>query len=101
MTSRSLAVPLLAAALTLVFADRAAAQDSRAEIVREQQAARQGVLAPPRANRAEVLIDRLEDWGLFTGQPVGADLWVALAWLVGILVVAYGFAMLAYRRKIS
>ena len=27
--------------------------------------------------------------------------WIALAWLVGILVVAYGFAMLAYRRKIS
>ena len=70
MTSRSLAAPLLAAALTLPIADRAAAQDSRAEIVREQQAARQDVLAPPRPNRAEVLIDRLEDWGLFTGQPV-------------------------------
>src|SRR6185503_19051186 len=38
---------------------------------------------------------------LFTGQPVGSDIWIALAWLVGILVVAYGFAMLAYRRKIS
>jgi ABC-2 type transport system permease protein len=32
---------------------------------------------------------------------VGSDIWIALAWLVGILVVAYGFAMLAYRRKIS
>ncbi|MGW0484199.1 ABC transporter permease [Nonomuraea sp. NPDC003214] len=38
---------------------------------------------------------------LFAGQPVGTDLWVALAWCAGILVVAYGFAMRTYRRKIS
>ncbi len=38
---------------------------------------------------------------LFAGQPVGADIWVALAWLVGILVVAYAFAIRIYRRKIS
>jgi ABC-2 type transport system permease protein len=38
---------------------------------------------------------------LFTQQPVGADIWIALAWCVGILVVAYTFAMVIYRRKIS
>jgi ABC-2 type transport system permease protein len=38
---------------------------------------------------------------LLAGQPVGTDIWVALAWCVGILVVAYTFAMLAYRRRIS
>ncbi|MDQ4111563.1 MAG: ABC transporter permease [Actinomycetota bacterium] len=38
---------------------------------------------------------------LFAGQPVGDDIWVALAWCVGILVVSYGFAMAVYRRKIS
>jgi ABC-2 type transport system permease protein len=38
---------------------------------------------------------------LFSARPVGADIWVALAWLVGILVVAYIFATVAYRRKIS
>ncbi|MFG2074289.1 ABC transporter permease [Nonomuraea maritima] len=38
---------------------------------------------------------------LFTGQPVGADIWVALAWCAGILVVAYAFAMRTYRRKTS
>jgi ABC-2 type transport system permease protein len=38
---------------------------------------------------------------LFTGQPIGADIWVAMAWCVGILIVAYGFAMVIYRRKIS
>jgi ABC-2 type transport system permease protein len=38
---------------------------------------------------------------LFTQQPVGADIWIALAWCVGILVVAYIFAMVTYRRRIS
>ncbi len=38
---------------------------------------------------------------LFSGQPVGSDIWVALAWCVGILVVAYVFAMVIYRRKIA
>jgi ABC-2 type transport system permease protein len=38
---------------------------------------------------------------LLTQQPVGSDIWIALAWLVGILVVAYSFAMVTYRRKIS
>jgi ABC-2 type transport system permease protein len=38
---------------------------------------------------------------LFTGQPVGAELWIALAWCVAILVVAYVFAMVTYRRRIA
>ncbi|MGR6915546.1 ABC transporter permease [[Actinomadura] parvosata] len=38
---------------------------------------------------------------LFAEQPVGNDIWIALGWCVGILVVAYAFAMNAYRRKIS
>ena len=38
---------------------------------------------------------------LFAQQPVGGDIWVALGWCVAILLVAYAFAMLAYRRKIS
>lgn len=37
----------------------------------------------------------------FSGRPVGGDLWVALAWCAGILVVAYVFASVIYRRKIS
>ena len=39
--------------------------------------------------------------GLLTGQAVGAVSWTALAWCVGILVVAYVFASVAYRRRIS
>jgi len=38
---------------------------------------------------------------LLTQQPVGTDIWIALAWLVGILIVAYTFAMATYRRKIA
>ncbi|WP_280237921.1 ABC transporter permease [Nocardia abscessus] len=38
---------------------------------------------------------------LFTEQPVGSDIWIALGWCVGILIVAYLFAMTTYRRKIS
>ncbi|MBO4269428.1 ABC transporter permease [Microbispora triticiradicis] len=38
---------------------------------------------------------------LFAQQPVGTDIWTALAWCVGILIVAFAFAMRTYRRKIS
>jgi ABC-2 type transport system permease protein len=38
---------------------------------------------------------------LFTEQPVGTDIWIALAWCLGILGVAYIFAMVIYRRKVS
>ena len=36
---------------------------------------------------------------LLSEQPVGNDIWVALAWCLGILIVAYLFAMRAYKRK--
>jgi ABC-2 type transport system permease protein len=38
---------------------------------------------------------------LFAGRPVGSDIWIALAWCVGILVIAYFFAMGIYRRRIA
>jgi ABC-2 type transport system permease protein len=38
---------------------------------------------------------------LLTQQPTGTNLWIALAWCVGLLVVAYIFAMATYRRRIS
>ncbi|WP_258725027.1 ABC transporter permease [Cellulomonas sp. NS3] len=36
---------------------------------------------------------------LLAQQPVGTEIWVALGWCVGILVVAYVGAMAVYRRK--
>jgi ABC-2 type transport system permease protein len=38
---------------------------------------------------------------LFDQRPVGDDIWTALAWCAGILVIAYAFAMTAYRRRIA
>jgi ABC-2 type transport system permease protein len=38
---------------------------------------------------------------LFAGQPVGSGIWTALAWCLGILVVAYVVAGIVYRRRIS
>ena len=38
---------------------------------------------------------------LLASQPVGNDLWIALVWCVGILVIAVVFALMAYRRRIS
>jgi ABC-2 type transport system permease protein len=38
---------------------------------------------------------------LLAQQPVGADIWIALAWCLGILVVAYTLAMATYHRKIA
>ena len=35
---------------------------------------------------------------LMNSEPVGNEIWIALAWCVGITVVAYFFAMRAYKR---
>jgi len=37
---------------------------------------------------------------LLSVQPVGNDIWVALAWCVGIMIVAYIFAMRAYKKRV-
>jgi len=38
---------------------------------------------------------------LLYGQPVSQEIWVALAWCVGILIVASIFAMRAYHKRMS
>jgi len=45
------------------------------------------------------IVDTIRD--LLAQQPVGTDIWVALAWCAGIMVVAYAAAMATYRRRIS
>jgi ABC-2 type transport system permease protein len=37
---------------------------------------------------------------LLSNQPVGSELWVALAWCVGIMLVAYIFAMRVYKKRV-
>jgi len=43
------------------------------------------------------IVDALRN--LYSQQQVGTDIWVALAWCVGILAVGYLLAMRAYHRK--
>ena len=38
---------------------------------------------------------------LLTEQPVGSDVWTAVAWCVGILVVAWAVALRTYRRSVA
>jgi ABC-2 type transport system permease protein len=45
------------------------------------------------------IVDTVRD--LFTKQPVSSDIWIALAWCVGILVVACALAAATYHRKIA
>jgi ABC-2 type transport system permease protein len=45
------------------------------------------------------IVNTLRD--LYTRQPVSTEIWIALAWCVGLLGVAYAFAMTVYHRKIN
>lgn len=45
------------------------------------------------------IVDTLRN--LYAEQPVGDDIWVALGWCVGLLVLAYVFAMRTYHRTIA
>lgn len=37
---------------------------------------------------------------LLNSEPVGNDIWTALAWCIGIIIVAYFFAMMVYKKRI-
>lgn len=50
-------------------------------------------------NRLNAANDRAVTAG--ADETVGGDLWIALGWCVGILVAAYVFVMITYRRRTS
>lgn len=43
------------------------------------------------------IVNTIQD--LFAQRPAGTDIWVALAWCLGILIVSYAFATAAYKRR--
>ena len=45
------------------------------------------------------IVDTLRN--LYADRPLGNDLWIALAWCVGLLVVAWALALRAYRQKLA
>ena len=44
------------------------------------------------------IVNTLRD--LYAERPIGSDIWIALAWCLGLLVVAYVLAIRVYHRKI-
>ena len=50
--------PVVITAVLLIASDPAIAQETRADSIRQQQADRQRIVAPPTWNRAEVFINR-------------------------------------------
>jgi len=45
------------------------------------------------------IVNTIQD--LFAQRAVGTDIWIALAWCAVILIVAYAFAMVTYRRRVA
>lgn len=45
------------------------------------------------------IVDAIRD--LYGQRAVSSDIWIALAWCLGILAVAYAVAMLTYRRRLA
>jgi ABC-2 type transport system permease protein len=45
------------------------------------------------------IVNTIQD--LFAQRSIGSDIWVALAWCLVILIAAYAFAMVSYRRKVA
>jgi hypothetical protein len=77
-------------ALLLVGSGPAEAQETRAEAVRHRQADKQRILEPPSRNRAERIVDRLEAWGLFLGEPRGVYPWLGSVFPGGGTAVGAG-----------
>ena len=45
------------------------------------------------------IVDTLRN--LYAERPLGNDMWTALAWCVGLLVVAYALGVRMYQRKLA
>lgn len=91
--TRPAVLAVAATALLLAPLDYAAAQETRAEAIRQAQADKQQELEPPRPNTAERFIERLEHWGLIAGAPRGVYPWFGSVYSGG------GFAAGAGVRK--
>jgi hypothetical protein len=71
-TRLTLALTLLSIAAGAAAAN---AQDTRADVIRQQQAERQQRVSPPQKNIAERTLDRLEKWGFISAPARGVHPW--------------------------
>ena len=60
----------------MITAHQTAAQGTRADVIRQQQLEKQRGATPPRRNRGEAIIGRLEQWGIISGTPNGLYPWI-------------------------
>jgi hypothetical protein len=77
-------------AVSLAARTPAMAQDTRAEVIRQEQAGRLQQVAPPQPNGVERVLERLEDWGLITGSPRGFYPWVGSVYSGGGFAAGLG-----------
>ena len=82
---------VVCAALLSAFVGPAVAQETRGEIIRQQQVEKRQAAAPEGPNTLERVIDRLEDWGLFTGAPRGPYPWFGSVYPGGGFAGGAGF----------
>jgi hypothetical protein len=73
-----------------ILSVNSAAQDTRADEIRREQAERLQALAPEPPNAAERVFDKLEDWGLF-GEPQGLYPWLGSVYPGGSFAAGAGF----------
>ena len=71
LRSERAAALLAAAAMVVTFSDQAIAQETRGELIRQEQADKLRAVRPPELNGAEKIVNRLEEWGLLDGEPRG------------------------------
>ena len=78
-------------ALLSSFMSPVAAQDTRAENIRQQQIEKREAVTPQGPNAAVRVIDRLEDWGFFAGAPRGPYPWFGSVYPGGGFAGGAGF----------
>jgi hypothetical protein len=81
----------VSAGLLFSVADEAIAQDTRADVIRQDQTEKLQQLQPPHQNGVEHVIDRLERWGFIDGQPDGFYPWMGSVYPGGGFAGGAGF----------
>ncbi len=76
MKARVRVTMMVGLASIVSFVASAAPQETRADVIRQQQADRQQQLEPPQPTTFEKVVARLERLGLFAGAPVGVYPWI-------------------------
>jgi hypothetical protein len=75
LITHAMGIAILTLTLFCVALTPAMAQETRADVIQQEQAEKRQQIRPPESNGLERLLDRLEDWGFITGDPHGFYPW--------------------------